>query len=126
MCSLTANREAASGIGWARFFPSPRLRAVLGWVRYFFQGPIPDKLNQLYIHDPTTVWGWYLARILIGTWIGVTTSPWRWWLRGPLFGFLVLRSVGSTGQPAPDAVRAPALARAPPAPARRSKYGRRR
>lgn len=70
------------------------LGAVLGWVPYFVHGPIPEKFNQLYIHGPTTVWGWYVARMLIGTWVGVTAWPRRWWLRGPLCGFFVLLPLG--------------------------------
>ena len=70
------------------------LGLVLGLVPYFFHGPIPEKYDVLYIRGAIAVWGWYSARMLIGFWVGVTTWPSRWWLRGPLCGFLVMFPLG--------------------------------
>ena len=70
------------------------LGLVLGWLPYFFHGPIPEKYDVLYIRGAIAVWGWYSARMLIGFWVGVTTWPSRWWLRGPLCGFLVMFPLG--------------------------------
>jgi len=36
------------------------------------------------------VWAWYSARMLIGFWVGTAQWPERWWLRGPMCGFLVM------------------------------------
>lgn len=70
------------------------LGLVLGWVPFFLHGPIPEKYNLLYIRGSVAVWGWYSARLLIGLWVGLTTWPERWWLRGPLCGFLAIFPLG--------------------------------
>lgn len=53
-------------------------------------GPIPEKFNVLYIRGSLAIWSYYSARMLIGFWVGVTRWPARWWLRGPLCGFLAV------------------------------------
>jgi hypothetical protein len=53
-------------------------------------GPIPEKFNVLYIRGVVAIWAYYTARLSIGFWIGVSTWPARWYLRGPLCGFLSL------------------------------------
>jgi len=80
----------------------PRLKAVpysllctalglaLGWLPMLVHGPIPEKYNVLYIRGAIAVWGWYTARLLIGFVVGITQWPRRWYLRGPLVGFLMI------------------------------------
>jgi hypothetical protein len=60
----------------------------------FLHGPIPEKYNVLYIHGATVVWGWYVARLLIGFIVGISIWPQRWWLRGPLCGVLTMLPLG--------------------------------
>ncbi len=66
------------------------LGLALGWLPKLVHGPIPQKYDVLYIHGATAVWGWYTARLLIGFMVGITRWPPRWYLRGPLIGFLML------------------------------------
>lgn len=70
------------------------LGLVLGWVPILLHGPIPEKFDVLYIRGATAVWAYYTARLLIGFWIAITSWPERWWLRGPLCGFLSLAPLG--------------------------------
>ena len=66
----------------------------LGWLPILVHGPIAEKFDVLYIRGPVAVWGFYAARMLIGFWVGVTAWPARWWLRGPLCGFLTMLPLG--------------------------------
>lgn len=66
------------------------LGLVLGWLPRLVHGPIAEKFDVLYIQGSIAVWGYYSARMLIGVWVGLTTWPARWYLRGPLCGFLSL------------------------------------
>ena len=66
------------------------LGLVLGWVPKLIHGPIPQKFDVLYIKGSLAVWAYYTARLSIGFWVGNATWPARWWLRGPLCGFLAL------------------------------------
>ena len=63
---------------------------AIGWLPILVHGPIPEKYNVLYIRGAIAVWGWYTARLLIGFVVGITHWPPRWYLRGPLIGFLML------------------------------------
>lgn len=63
---------------------------VLGWLPMLVHGPIAEKYNVLYIRGAVAVWGWYAARLLIGFAVGITRWPARWYLRGPLIGFMLL------------------------------------
>jgi hypothetical protein len=64
----------------------------LGWLPVILDihGPIKEKFDVLYIQGSIAVWGYYTVRMLIGVWVGVTAWPPRWWLRGPLCGFLAV------------------------------------
>jgi hypothetical protein len=53
-------------------------------------GPIPEKFDQFYLNGAVIVWGFYLARLVIGYWVGVTQWPPQWYLRGPLCGLLAM------------------------------------
>jgi hypothetical protein len=78
--------------------PYPLLCALLGlglgWIPKLFHGPIPEKYDVLYIKGAVAVWGWYVARCLIGFLVGITTWPTRWWLRGPMIGLLTMLPLG--------------------------------
>jgi hypothetical protein len=63
---------------------------ALGWLPTLVHGPIPEKFDVLYIRGAVAVWGYYVARCLIGFLVGVTVWPGRWWLRGPMCGLLML------------------------------------
>jgi len=69
------------------------LGAALGWLPLLVHGPIAEKFNLLYIRGAVAVWGFYSARLLIGFMIGITSWPERWYLRGPLCGFLMMLPV---------------------------------
>ncbi len=66
----------------------------LGWIPMFLHGPIPEKFNLYYLRGPVAVWSWYTARLLIGFMVGITCWPRRWYLRGPLCGFLMMLPPG--------------------------------
>jgi len=75
----------------------PRLRYValcslvgfiLGWLPMFLHGPIPEKYLILHIDGRIAVWGWYVARLLIGFYVGIAAWPRVWFVRGALWGFL--------------------------------------
>lgn len=70
------------------------LGLVIGWVPYFLHGPIPEKFDMLYLKGAVGVWCWYAARLLIGLMVGITVWPQRWWVRGPLIGFLMMLPPG--------------------------------
>lgn len=66
------------------------LGLLLGGLPALLHGPIAEKFNVLYVEGRVAVWAFYLARGLIGFWVGVTALPCRWYLRGPLCGLLAL------------------------------------
>lgn len=74
---------------------------AISWLPTLIHGPIPEKLDVLYIDGSVSVWGWYVARALIGFVVGVTVWPSPWWLRGPFFGALIMLPLGifSLGAP---------------------------
>lgn len=76
----------------ARLYPllCAALGIALGWLPRVLHGPAPEKFDVLTIQGNVAIWGWYLARSSIGFWVGVTSWPRAWWLRGPLMGALVL------------------------------------
>lgn len=63
---------------------------ALAWIPSFLHGPIAAKFDLLYINGSIAVWGWYVARSLIGFFVGITQWPRPWFLRGPMVGFLVM------------------------------------
>lgn len=77
-----------------RRLPYPALCTLvglaIGWLPILVHGPIPEKYNILYIRGAVAVWGWYTARLLIGFVVGITRWPPRWYIRGPLIGFMML------------------------------------
>jgi hypothetical protein len=89
-----------------RRVPYPLLCALLGfalgWLPMLFHGPIPEKYNIHYIRGAVAVWGWYVARELIGLLVGITAVPARWYLRGPLCGLLMLVPLGFVSLATPE------------------------
>ena len=69
------------------------LGLVLGWLPWLLHGPIPEKFSVLYIRGDVAVWAFYAARLSIGLFVGLAAWPARWWLRGPVVGFLVMLPV---------------------------------
>jgi hypothetical protein len=86
-----ARRPLAS---WPYALVCTGLGLVLGWFPKLVHGPIPEKFNVLYIQGAVAVWGFYVARMAIGFWVGITRWPERWWLRGPLCGLLTMLPLG--------------------------------
>lgn len=70
------------------------LGLVLGWLPLALHGPAPEKFDVLYIRGSVAVWAFYAARCSIGLWVGITSWPERWWLRGPLVGAAVMAPLG--------------------------------
>jgi hypothetical protein len=70
------------------------LGLAIGWIPVLFHGPIPYKFDVLGLHGTLAVWAWYVARLSIGVLVGISSTPRRWWLRGPLCGILCMTPVG--------------------------------
>jgi hypothetical protein len=73
------------------------LGLALGWLPAFVHGPIPEKWNVYGVHGAVLVWGYYVARMSIGLWVGITSLPAPWYLRGPLCGALAMLPLGFVG-----------------------------
>lgn len=67
---------------------------VLGWLPALVHGPIAAKFTVLSIDGPVAVWGFYAARLMIGTAVGLVVWPRPWWLRGPLCGLALMLPIG--------------------------------
>jgi len=67
---------------------------AIGWMPMLVHGPIPEKWDYYYVDGSIMVWGYYVARLSIGWWVGTTTFPPQWFLRGPLCGALVMIPLG--------------------------------
>jgi hypothetical protein len=55
---------------------------------------VPEKFNPYFLNGPVMVWAFYSARMLIGFWIGISTFPSAWYVRGPLVGLLAILPLG--------------------------------
>ena len=66
------------------------LGLVLGWIPILLHGPRREEFDVLYVIGDVAVWGFYAGRCGIGLWIGLTAFPRRWFLRGPMCGFLAI------------------------------------
>jgi len=80
--------------GWPYPLVCIALGLVLGWLPRLVHGPIAQKFDILYIQGSIAVWAYYSARLLIGVWVGLTSWPERWYLRGPLCGLLSMWPLG--------------------------------
>lgn len=100
-----AESERAEAARWSARIPYTllciALGLALGWLPKLVHGPIPEKFDVYYIHGSIVVWAFYSSRMLIGFWVGVGSWPARWYLRGPLFGFLTMlpASLAALGVP---------------------------
>jgi hypothetical protein len=96
--AVTVARAVPARYGIGVTLPYPLLCAllglVIGWIPYFLHGPIAYKFDVLYIKGAIAVWAFYGARLLIGVMVGLTSTPRRWWIRGPMIGFLMMAPVG--------------------------------
>ena len=63
---------------------------IFGWIPALLHGPIPYKFDILHIDGSIAVLGFYAARLLIGFMVGITWFPAKWYLRGPMCGFLTM------------------------------------
>ena len=74
--------------------PYPLLCAVAGiaiaWIPAMFHGPIPEKFAYYGISGAVAVWAFYVSRLLIGLWVGMTVWPRPWYVRGPMCGALAM------------------------------------
>jgi hypothetical protein len=75
---------------------------AIGWLPKLVHGPIPYKFDIHYLRGSIAVWNWYLVRAFIGFFVGITIWPPRWWLRGPLIGFLMLLPPGMVSLANPE------------------------
>jgi hypothetical protein len=73
------------------------LGLALGWMPALVHGPVPEKWNVYGVAGGVLVWGYYGARLSIGLWVGLTTFPPAWYLRGPLCGALAMIPLGFVG-----------------------------
>jgi len=69
------------------------LGLALGWLPAQLHGPIAEKFNPHYIQGAVAVWAFTSARLLVGFFVGISTWPSCWYLRGPLVGALVMLPV---------------------------------
>ena len=79
---------------WPYALVCTALGLVLGWAPMLFHGPIAAKFDVLYIQGSIAVWGWYVARLSIGFWVGATCWPAHWLVRGALCGLLAMLPLG--------------------------------
>lgn len=63
---------------------------VLAWLPRLVHGPIPEKFALVRLNGAVAVWTFYTARLLIGFFVGCGVWPRRFWLRGPLYGVLLM------------------------------------
>jgi hypothetical protein len=78
------------------------LGLLLGWLPELVHGPIPEKFNVHYVDGGIAVWAYRSARLSIGLLVGITAWPARWYLRGPLLGFLAILPVTFVALAMPD------------------------
>ena len=67
---------------------------LVGWFPMFFHGPIREKFDVYYLNGALAVWAWYLSRLAIGFFVGISVWPRAWYVRGPLVGALIMIPLG--------------------------------
>jgi hypothetical protein len=67
---------------------------VAGWLPVLLHGPIPQKLDAARLNGALAIWTYYGARLLIGFMVGTGVWPATWWMRGPLYGILLMLPPG--------------------------------
>lgn len=88
----------ATGTGSLRYTATcVALGLALGWMPGLVHGPVPEKWNVQTVDGSIVVWGYVLARLSIGLWVGISAVPSAWYLRGPLCGALALLPLGLVG-----------------------------
>ena len=63
---------------------------LAGWLPWLLHGPALEKFEAVRMNGRYAVTAYYVARCSIGVWVGLTSWPERWWLRGPLCGALAM------------------------------------
>ena len=67
---------------------------AVGWLPTLVHGPIAQKFDVVHIDGRIAVSGFYAARLSIGLLVGIAARPRRWWIRGPLCGFVAMLPLG--------------------------------
>lgn len=73
------------------------LGLVLGWLPGLVHGPIPEKWSIHGVDGDLVVWCYVAGRLSIGLWVGLTSLPEAWYLRGPLCGALAMLPIAMLG-----------------------------
>lgn len=73
------------------------LGLFLGWLPMLVHGPVPEKWDIHGVNGSMLVWGYHVARLSIGMWVGISTLPSAWYLRGPVCGALAMLPLGLVG-----------------------------
>lgn len=73
------------------------LGLALGWLPALVHGPVAEKWSIYGVEGAMVVWAYRLARLSIGLWVGITSVPQPWYLRGPLCGALAMVPLGFVG-----------------------------
>lgn len=69
---------------------STLLGLVLGWLPWLVHGPAVAKFDAVRMNGHLAVTAYFVARLSIGIWVGLTAWPETWWLRGVLCGVLAM------------------------------------
>jgi hypothetical protein len=86
---------ASSSTGYAAICTA--LGLAIGWLPGLAHGPIAEKWDVHGVTGSLVVAGYYVARMTIGLWVGITSVPSAWYLRGPLCGALAMLPLGFIG-----------------------------
>jgi hypothetical protein len=63
---------------------------LAGWLPWLVHGPALEKFDLVRLDGRFAVAAYFVARLSIGIWVGLTSWPERWWLRGALCGVLAM------------------------------------
>jgi hypothetical protein len=84
-----------SGLGYTAICTA--LGLAIGWLPGLAHGPIAEKWDVHGVTGSLVVAGYLVARLSIGLWVGITSIPEAWYLRGPLCGALAMLPLGFVG-----------------------------
>jgi hypothetical protein len=86
---------ATSSLGYTAICTA--LGLAIGWLPGLAHGPIAEKWDVHGVTGSLVVAGYYAARLSIGLWVGITSVPAAWYLRGPFCGALAMLPLGLVG-----------------------------
>jgi hypothetical protein len=92
---MAESRAAASRMGYSAVCTA--LGLALGWLPGLAHGPVAAKWDVHGVDGSLVVAGYYVARMSIGLWVGISSVPGAWYLRGPLCGALAMLPLGFIG-----------------------------